>query len=115
MDTENQANEQSGDAKPVEASAPLVPQPIPAGPRVGSGLKLVEDWARAKGMFPEFVEKDFPPGFKARPKAKKPRVHNKNFRNFHAARAAEKWPPGKETTEAEFDAAIARNQGHIYR
>jgi hypothetical protein len=75
--------------------------------------QTVEDWARAKGMLPEFVQGQKLPT--ARREAPAPLVHNPKFAPFHAARVSLRWPIGMELTEAEFDQAVADTQAHVYR
>lgn len=72
-----------------------------------------EHWARAKGMLPQFIEGKKMPT--ARAGAPAPLVHNPKHALFHAAKHGKKWPIGMELTEAEFDAAVAETQGHVFR
>lgn len=93
-----------------------------AAPPVPALKRTAEEWARAKGMLPEFHERESPRK-KRHPKAKPVRIHNRAHAPFRAAKASLRWPQGKELTEAEFDAAIALNGGppvegvtkHVYR
>jgi len=107
--------------QPIPADPIATPAPAPAA----AAVKLtVEEWARAKGMLPEFHEREDPRNPKRlRPKAKPLLVHNKAHAPYAAAKVSLQWPIGKELTEAEFDKAIALNGGapvegvtqHVYR
>ena len=83
---------------------------------IPTGKKTVEEWARAKGMLPEFFEREDPRRPKKHfPKAKPMLVHNKNHAPYRAARDVNHWPIGMELTEADFDKATAAHAAHIYR
>jgi len=86
----------------------------PEAPAASAPTKrTVEEWARDKGMLPEFA-----PGKKlptAPASAPAPLVHNPKFALFSAAKHANRWPVGMELTEAEFDQAVADTQAHVYR
>lgn len=98
----------------IEQHAEPMPEHVAApSPAAVAEKRTVEHWARAKGMLPEFAEGKKPPN--ARPKAKPPLVHNPKFAHFHAAKHGRRWPIGMELTEAEFNAAIAETQAHVYR
>lgn len=99
----------------------VTPQPVSAdaGPRLA-----VEKWAERKGLWPQFGAAPtyrLPAGAQAGAPAQVsmggivgPRP-NPQYWKFAAARAHERWPEGKELTEAEFDAAIAVATGHVAR
>ncbi|HVZ89636.1 MAG TPA: hypothetical protein VHG72_21925 [Polyangia bacterium] len=111
-ETETDATPHPGETQPISAD----PIPVSAPPASSDPIKTVEDWARAKGMLPEFREVDNPRNPKRlRPKAKPMLVHNKSHAQFRAAKASNRWPIGKELTEAEFDEAIATVNAHVYR
>jgi hypothetical protein len=81
-------------------------------PHVVAEIRTAEQWAEAKGMFPEFVEVAAP---FARADAPRTRQHNPQFWRFAATRAGSGWPIGKELTEAEFDAAVLAATTQTYR
>jgi hypothetical protein len=90
------------------------PAEVPAPPAV---TKTVEAWGLAKGLLPQItgggsLRINNPSG-----RAKVVAVNladlpvrfiNPRFHLFAAAKAMNQWPVGKELTEAEFDAAVAR-------
>ena len=77
----------------------------------------VEHWAREKGMLPEFIEGAVDPArLRRAPKSPKPKIHNKSYAAFAAARDSLKWDPTQwpTMTEAEFDAAVKKATAHAY-
>ena len=118
---------ESAPAQPPTADDPAAPtdmipildvEEIPAPAAL---KRTVEQWATAKGMLPQFVDGKKPPTAPA--KAAAPLVVNPAFAAYAAAKASLHWPIGMELTEAEFDKAIALQDGppvdgvtaHIYR
>lgn len=90
------------------------PQVAPAAKVV---VATVEHWAREKGMIPEFTDGDVSPArLKRAPKSPRPKIHNKNYAQFAAARDSLKWDRTQwpTMTEAEFDAAVVAATAHAY-
>jgi hypothetical protein len=95
------------------------------GTRTGE-KKTVELWAAAKGLYPQF----FAAPVAALPANTQPGPFgtvavsmaglvgpkaNHEYWKFAAAKAMRAWPEGKETTEAEFDEAVAEAAGQVGR
>lgn len=100
----------SPEAVPEAVSEAIPVDEVPvAAP--AAATSTVEVWARAKGMLPELVPGPTPPTKGARPRL----VGNPEHWKFAAARAGERWPEGKELTEAEFDAAVDKAATHSFR
>jgi hypothetical protein len=64
--------------------------------------KTIEAWAEEKGYLPEFIVSKARLGSREVPQKRQ----NPKFVEFAMAKAARRWPQGKEVTAAEFDAAI---------
>lgn len=80
------------------------PEVASAGP-----IGTVEQWAAAKGMLPMFVAGPRPSD------GSPPRqLLNPKYTHFAETKAGNAWPEGKEMTEADFDAAIAKNATQAY-
>ena len=75
-------------------------------------VRTAEQWAEAKGMYPEFIMTAAP---FARADAPPLRRHNPDFWKFAATKAGSSWPIGKEMTESAFDAAVTHTTTHTYR
>lgn len=106
-------NEASGTAYVDEAPAQV------------ARVETVEVWATEKKLLPAFFP---PPNFRAPQGAGGPggiaRIAmsglsgprpNREHWKFAAARIGERWPEGKEMTEAEFDAAVTKHTTHVCR
>lgn len=104
-------------SQPIPADAIPVRDPsAPIAPAMPAGFDTVENWARAKGMLPEFREVEHPRNpKKLRPKAKPMLIHNTDHAPFRAAKDVNHWPIGMEMSEADFDKAIAAQTAHVYR
>jgi hypothetical protein len=70
--------------------------------------QTVEYWATKKKMLPRFIAGPKPPRGVAQP------VLNPNYTQFGETKFGNNWPEGQEMTEAEFDAAIAKNATQLY-
>jgi hypothetical protein len=102
METEDETSRH--DEEPIEATKAAI-------------KATVEHWAREKGMLAEFTLGQVDPGrIKRAPKSAPPKIHNKNYAGFAAARDSLKWDPTQwpEMTEAEFDAAVKQATAHAY-
>ena len=97
---------------PEEDIAAGEPQPLPTGPR-----KAVEEWARARGLYPQTLDQPVmalpgvAPGqlgtVAVRMGGLRAPRHNPEYWRFAAAKAMHGWPIGAEVSEQEFDEAIA--------
>jgi hypothetical protein len=98
----------------------------PPAPGASGEKKTVEQWATAKGLYPQF----FVPPAVAIPAGTQPGpfgtvpismgglvgpMPNHEYWKFAAAKASCAWPEGKEMTETEFDAAIKAAGEHVGR
>lgn len=86
----------------------VTPPSAPPAPPVRGVVKTVEEWATEKKMLPRFI-----PGAKP-PRGPTPQVLNPKYTQFGETKHGNAWPEGKELTEAEFDAAIAKNATQLY-
>lgn len=88
------------------------PATSPAPPPPPAPIRTAEQWAEAKGMYPEFIPLAQP---FARADAPPMMQHNPESWRYAATRAGSGWPIGKELTEAEFDAAVAVATNQTFR
>lgn len=89
---------------------PKAPEPwvYAAAPAPGSAAakRSVEDWAQQKGMLPMEMKAHGVFGALA---------INPQYWKFAGAQALRSWRDGEQTTEAEFDAAVAELLGASFR